>query len=83
MTKMWPLWHKECCAHCGEEDYATRTQPCKPYKYVCEVCEAYERGYEDGKEQGFESGKQYMIDEMRKAIDTFPEIIKKVWDGKG
>lgn len=46
--KIWPRWHKECCVYCGNEGYATRSQECEPYKYVCSDCEMYRLGYKEG-----------------------------------
>jgi hypothetical protein len=45
------LWQKEPCAECGEEGYASRSEPRDPEAgpYICEACEMYARGYEDGK----------------------------------
>lgn len=43
-------WVKEPCSECGEEGYSSRTQPRDPEAgpYICEGCEMYQRGYEDG-----------------------------------
>ncbi len=46
-VKMRPLWSKEACLACGEEGFATRTQP-RPVteEYYCEACEIH-RQYEE------------------------------------
>ena len=49
---MRPLWSKEPCVLCGDEGYATRTQS-KPKSedYICEGCELYSNGYNEGHAQ--------------------------------
>ena len=44
-----PPWTVLPCAKCGVEGQATRTEGKPPgWVYVCESCEMYERGYDDG-----------------------------------
>ena len=49
MIQMKPLWYRECCSICGEEGLSTRSQNIPvTEKYICNECETYERGYQDG-----------------------------------
>lgn len=79
-TKTLPRWLEIDCDRCGKKFYATRTRE-KEVKVgaelMCEGCQSYQDGYDEGYAHGLEDGSNKMGFKPRVWTDTEVKKIRK------
>ena len=65
-------WSKEACSQCGNEGYASRTEPTEG-DYICSECEMYQRGWDDSKKEALAIAKDY--DKMSSRLANLEEQV--------